>query len=86
VVQILLAVLVGTPDAAPAIFTAIRSAAYDADIVNVVHAADPTSGPRVAGLISGIRPQAHEAVTDIRAYQRWCPELARYSFYTRSLV
>jgi WD40 repeat protein len=86
VVQILLAVLVGTPDAAPAIFTAIRSAAYDADIVNVVHAADPASGPRVAGLISGIRPQAHEAVADIRAYQRWCPELARYSFYTRSLV
>jgi len=56
------------------------------DIVSVVHAADPTSGPRVAGLVSGIRPQAHEAVTDIRAYQQWYPALARYSFYTRSLV
>ena len=86
VVQILLAILVGAPDAAPAIFTAIRGAAYDADIVSVVRGAGPAAGQRIAEFIDGIRPDASEAVTDLRVYQRWCPALARYSFHTRSLA
>jgi len=86
VVQILLAVLVGTPDAAPAIFTAIRAATFDADIVTVIRGAGPAASPRIAAFIEGIRHAAPQAVADIRVYQRWCPTLARYSFYTRSLV
>jgi WD40 repeat protein len=86
VVQILLAVLVGAPDAAPVIFTAIRAAACDADVVNVVRGADSTAGPRIAEFVDGIRDAAPQAVADIRVYQQWCPTLARYSFYTRSLV
>jgi WD40 repeat protein len=83
VVQIALAILVGVPDAAPAIFTAVGAAPTDADIVDVVRAAEPNAGPQVAGFINDIRSQSPEAVTDIRVYQRWCPALARYSFYTR---
>jgi WD40 repeat protein len=86
VVQILLAILVGTPDAAPAIFTALRDAAPDSDVVRVVRAADGTAGPRVAEFISDVRPRPPEGATDVPAYQRWCPRLARYSFYTRSLI
>lgn len=86
VVQILLAVLVGSPDTAPAIFTAIRAAAPDADIVSVVRDAGPAAGTWIAEIIDGIRRVTPEAVADIQAYQRWCPTLARYSFHTRSLA
>jgi WD40 repeat protein len=86
VVQILLAVLVGSPDAAPAIFAAIRAAPGDADIADVVRGAGPAAGTRIAEFIDGIRRAAPEAVADIQAYQRWCPTLARYSFHTRSLA
>jgi WD40 repeat protein len=86
VVQVLLAVMVGTPDAAPAIFTAIRDAPRDADIAGVVRGAGPAACTRIAGVIDGIRRVTPGAVADIRAYQRWCPTLARYSFHTRSLA
>jgi hypothetical protein len=86
VVQILLAVLVGSPDAAPAIFAAIRAAPGDADIADVVRGAGPAAGTRIAEFIDGIRQATPEAVADIQAYQRWCPTLARYSFHTRSLA
>jgi hypothetical protein len=91
VVQILLAVLVGSPDAAPAVFTAIRDAERDADIVAVVGGTGSAAGQRIAEFIHGTRQEtpaaeAAEAATDVRVYQRWCSVLARYSFYTRSLV
>ena len=86
VVQILLAILVGTPDVAHAIFSAIRAAACDADIVGVVRGAGPAASLRIAEFIDGISDAAPQAVEDIRIYQRWCPRLARYSFYTRSIA
>jgi WD40 repeat protein len=85
VVQVLLAVLVGTPAAAPAIFTAIRAAPGDADIVSVLRATGP-AGARTAEFLHGIRRATPEAIADIAAYQGWCPTLARYSFHTRSLA
>jgi WD40 repeat protein len=85
VVQILLAILVGTPVATEAIFGAIRAAAPDSDIVSVVREVGHDAGPRVAEFIALVRPQSREGATDFRAYQRWCLRLARYSFYTRSL-
>lgn len=87
VVQILLAVLVGSPEAAPGIFTAIRDAPRDADVIGVIDGAG-AAGRRAAEFIAGIRREAPgspavDAAQDIRAYQTWCPALARYSFYTR---
>ncbi len=92
VVQVLLAILVGSPDAAPAIFAAIRAAApdtdtdTDVDVVSVVRGAGPAACTRIAAVIDGILRAAPEAVAAIGAYQRWCPVLARYSFHTRSLA
>jgi hypothetical protein len=91
VVQILLAILVGAPDDASALFAAIRDAAHDATIVETLrdasHAADATvSGrrARIVEVIEDILTTAPEAATGIGTYQLWCPTLARYSFHTRS--
>ncbi|HEU5352924.1 MAG TPA: P-loop NTPase fold protein [Actinocrinis sp.] len=81
-VQILLAVLVGEPTVASAVFTAIRDAAPDTDIVDVVEAA----GPRCATLARVLRETKSTAALpgdalDISAFKTWCPRLTRYSFH-----
>ncbi len=90
VVQVLLAILAGSPGSAREVFERILSADPDADLLDVL-------GP------DGERPVRPNPIAEIRAklrhlhdqdglplelaeYQKWCPELARYSFWTWSLA
>ena len=84
-VQILLAVLVGTPVAVPAVFAAVRAAAPDADIVAVVRGAGgpaPAVCARIADVLAEVRQATPAAGLDTAAFQGWCPRLTRYSFHT----
>jgi hypothetical protein len=86
VVQVLLAVLTALPDAAPAVFAAIRGAAPGSDIRAVIAGTGPP-GERIAAILDDVRGATQHGMTDdIRDYQQWCPALARYSFYTRTLA
>ncbi|WP_239153069.1 P-loop NTPase fold protein, partial [Virgisporangium aurantiacum] len=87
VVQLLLAVLVGAPAQAAAVFTTIRDADPDDDLVTVLSTDDTNPVPtKLAHLIATARQQ-HPSWTGTAAlFQPWCPELARYSFHTRDLT
>ena len=90
VVQIILAMLVSSPDAAHEIFQQIMNASADEgiiDVLRVIQADGVRSGPsvRLAGQVAGLAEQ-NPTLTDVREYQRWCPMLARYSFHTRKLA
>ncbi|MEU6848549.1 P-loop NTPase fold protein [Actinacidiphila alni] len=86
VVQLLLAVLVGSPDHSSRMFRAILRADPAADIVTVLRTEDAgPAGPRLADLIEATAAVT-PVITDTRPYQDWCPRLARFSFHTRSLV
>lgn len=88
-VQILLAVLVSVPTVVPGLFTAIRAAADDADLVTVIRGAqtpDPAACDRIARLLAALRLAVPDLSLDAAGFRDWCPQLARYSFHTLALA
>jgi uncharacterized protein YegL len=90
VVQIILAMLVSSPDVAQEIFQHIMNAAAGESIIDILQAiqADGVQSAgclRMAAQVAAIAEQ-NPMLTDIREYQRWCPALARYSFHTQKLT
>ena len=91
VVQILLAVLVGSPAAAQRIFRELLSATADSDVLTIfAKAATPdfAEGHLCARISAELARIAKDTplLTATREYQRWCPTLARYSFHTRTMT
>jgi hypothetical protein len=86
VVQILLAILVGAPTKSAAIFTEICEADPAAEL-NTVFRTDSTDPVRVklSHLLTAIRHEQPSWIGTAKAFQPWCPRLARYSFHTRDL-
>ena len=80
-VQILLAVLVGTPSGARGVFAALRDAAPDTDVVEVVRGIGET-GTRLTRVLEDVRKTSPEIELGLATFQSWCPRLARYSFHT----
>ncbi|MCH6160823.1 P-loop NTPase fold protein [Streptomyces marispadix] len=87
VVQILLAVLVGTPRQSKTIFQAVQEASPNTKITDVLRgtSAGSGAGERVAALIDEIN-ESTPVTMDSSLYQKWCLRLARFSFYTRHLI
>jgi WD40 repeat protein len=89
VVEILLSVLAGSPATAQRIFQEVRSAAGGSDIRAVfAGATDYTQGDFCGRLHEALATIAGDTplLTAVEEYQRWCPELARYSFHTRAMT
>ena len=91
VVQVLLAILVGSPAAAARVFREIASGPADGDITTLLDklVAEGGAENRVYAAISAVverLAQDTELVTRTGEYQQWCPQLARYSFHTRDLA
>ena len=91
VVQILLAVLVGSPAAAQRIFRELMTATPDSDILTVFAKAGAADLPEshLCARISAELVRVSEdtpLMTATSEYQRWCPALARYSFHTRTMT
>ena len=91
VVQILLAVLVGSPAAAQRIFRELMAATSDSDILTVFAKAGAAGLPEshLCARISAELVRISEdtsLMTATSEYQRWCPTLARYSFHTRTMT
>jgi WD40 repeat protein len=84
VVQILLALLVGAPATAPAVFTAIRDAEPDAPVAEVVRRAVGNGKTAIAEVMDGLLATAETGRT-VGTFQPWCSALARYSFRTRPM-
>jgi len=91
VVQILLAVLVGSPAAAQRIFRELMDATADSDIRTIfakTATADFAEGHLCARIGAELTRIAEDTplLAAIGEYQRWCPTLARYSFHTRTMT
>ncbi|MFI8789077.1 P-loop NTPase fold protein [Streptomyces sp. NPDC055105] len=87
VVQILLALLVGSPHQCEEVFRAVLDASPSSKIIEVMRGV-PSGIPvanKVADLIERMSADT-PVVMDTLAYQQWCPRLARFSFYTRNLA
>jgi hypothetical protein len=90
-VQILLAVLVGSPATAQLIFRDLMAAPAGNDVVTVftsaasTHVADANRCARIAAELAAIAEDT-PLLTDPEEYKRWCPTLARYSFHTRTMT
>jgi hypothetical protein len=61
--------------------TALRTAAQDADVVEVVRGAGE-AGTRLADLLVGVRNTSPDIEFSLATLRAWCPQLARYSFHT----
>jgi WD40 repeat protein len=91
IVQILLAMLVGHPAAARHIFHDLMEAPPDSDIISVIAKPTATDVPnsnlnaRIGFEISKIA-EITPTIINTGEYQQWCHKLARYSFYTRTMV
>jgi hypothetical protein len=91
VVQVLLAVLVGSPAAAHRIFRELMAATPDSDILTVFAKAGAADLPeshlcvRISAELGRISEDT-PLMTATSEYQRWCPALARYSFHTRTMT
>jgi sugar lactone lactonase YvrE len=87
IVQLLLAVLVGSPRHSNAIFEAILNADPASDITEVLRTAPlaNTSAPALADLIDKLSTTGR-VITATARFQPWCARLARFSFHTRSLA
>ena len=91
VVQILLAVLVGSPAAAQRIFRELMAATLDSDVLTVFAKAGAADLPeshlcaRIGAELARISEDT-PLMTATSEYQRWCPTLARYSFHTRTMT
>jgi hypothetical protein len=89
-VQILLAILAGSPTMADQIFRQILKAPEEDDLVTVLATADPSiigdgSLRNISAELQEIMRQPKSPVK-VADYRPWCPVLARYSFHTRSLA
>jgi WD40 repeat protein len=96
-VQVLLAILVGHPEFAREVFRVILDSdgagtgeSDYADLVAVVERAAgsggrPHSFPVIHAFLGKIREEAPAAVS-MAECRRWCPQLARFSFYTREMA
>jgi uncharacterized protein YegL len=90
-VQILLAILVGSPIVAPRIFEDLMEASPDSDFLAVLEtevAQDSTQQPqrsRITAELIAIASRT-QMQTAVKEYQRWCLQLARHSFHTRTLA
>ena len=86
-VQILLALLVGSPGQAATVFQHILAAPPTTKITEVLRdlPADDPAGVQVADLIEEINTDL-PVIMETAVYQQWCPKLARFSFYTRTLT
>jgi hypothetical protein len=84
-VQVLLAVLVGDPAVASAVFTTIRDADPTAELVDVI--AGDARCTRLAHLLDEIkrRAPADSRALDLSAFKTWGPRLTRYSFHSLGL-
>jgi WD40 repeat protein len=86
-VQVLLAILVGHPKAARTIFGELLAGETDDDLAAVVEKTDEadSSFPVIKHELA--RLQSAQSLT-VSAFEcrRWCPLLARFSFYTRDLA
>jgi hypothetical protein len=87
VVQILLALLVGSPDQAATVFRHILEAPPTSKVTEALRdlPADVPAGAQAADLIEQMTT-GRPVVMDTAVYQQWCPKLARFSFYTRNLT
>lgn len=79
-VQLLLALLVGRPNAAPLLLAAIQGAGPSDDLTTSLEAAGP-QGSDVAHVLRQIGTRQGFPSTT-RPYQRWCREVSRLSFHT----
>jgi hypothetical protein len=91
VVQILLALLVGSPAAAQRIFRELITVTPESNILTVFAKAGAADFPE-SHLCARIGAELVRISEDTRLmtatseYQRWCPTLARYSFHTRTMT
>jgi hypothetical protein len=96
-VQVLLALLVGHPEFAREVFRVILDSAGEgsgerdyADLAAVVEEAGGRGGtPHSFGIIHAFLAKVREeapAAVSMAECRRWCPRLARFSFYTRELA
>ncbi len=89
-VQVLLAMLVGYPEVARKAFRAVLEGTRAGDLAAVVaEVADDSEATHSFGMIGEFltRVRAETGVTvTIEECRRWCPQLARFSFYTRELA
>ena len=91
VVQILLAILVGRPEAAQRIFCELMTAMPESDILTVFAKAATADSPE-SYLCARMGAELAKIAEDILVttatseYQHWCPALARYSFHTRTMT
>ena len=81
---LLLAVLVGAPAVAERLLSAIHDAGPDDKLMSVLTSLDPQAPARLTSTVERLSEDPG-LPADIAAYQRWAPELARYSFHTRPL-
>jgi hypothetical protein len=90
-VQILLAILVGSPSAAEPIFRELMAAAPGSDIDKVFAKTAAKEFPeshlcaRIGEELAKIS-EGTPMISITSEYQRWCPKLARYSFHTRTMT
>ncbi|MDX3854090.1 P-loop NTPase fold protein [Streptomyces sp. AK02-01A] len=87
VVQILLALLVGSPHYSSDVFRAVLAASPSTKITEVLRGMpdNVSVGNHVAELIEQINVDV-PVIMDTAIYQQWCPKLARFSFFTRNLA
>ncbi|MFB8439346.1 P-loop NTPase fold protein [Streptomyces niveus] len=87
VVQILLALLVGSPHSASDVFQSILTASPNAKITEVLRgmSEDVPGASLLSELIEQINTDV-PVIMDTATYQEWSPKLARYSFFTRNLA
>jgi hypothetical protein len=88
-VQILLAILVGSPAVAPAVFASIRAAGADEVLIDTVRSGGPGTGNaphparvQVADRLERILGALQDEPVHVAAFQPWCGRLERYSFHT----
>lgn len=86
-VQILLALLVGSPDQAATVFRRILETSPTSKITEALRGlpADIPAGAQAADVIERLTT-GQQVIMDTAVYQQWCPKLARFSFYTRNLA
>ena len=85
IVQTLLAVLVGNPGESRTIFCSLLEAA-PSNIGDILVTLPRT--PYCAKMVAVLEPMlaAGELSSNADDYRKWCRELARYSFHTRSII
>ncbi len=89
-VQVLLAILIGHPEFARDVFRVLIEGAHGGDLVTVVEEVGEVGGEtRTFGIIKGELTKIREESSlsaSVSECRRWCPQLARFSFYTRDLA